>query len=90
MQVKLLKTFLVLTIMAIPIMVIYGTFDGYSSLSSVSFASKISFGNIGFSEALCDKNLIESNQNSVALSFTCQGSSTFSRVSQVGVFPVDA
>jgi vacuolar-type H+-ATPase subunit I/STV1 len=60
MQVKLLKVFFVLSLMAIPMMVIYGSFTGYSNLSSVDFSTKISFGNIGFPASLCDKNLVES------------------------------
>jgi hypothetical protein len=45
-------------------MFIYGTFDGYSNKTyDVGFFNKISYGNIGFPEALCEKHLIASTDD---------------------------
>lgn len=69
-------------------MIIFGSFNGLDYLGDkVSFYASTSFGNIGFSQAICGNNIIEwHGVEDVQLLLQCQGSTQIDQIVDSGVF----
>ena len=56
---ELMKVFAIMTLIAIPMIYIYYSMAGMSYLAGEqSFVQKFSFGNMGFSDAICQKDVV--------------------------------
>ena len=87
-QTSLIKSFLVLALLATIQMIIMGGFDGLDYLGeSVSFAAKVSFGNMGFAQFLCSREIIDWNASNPMLrvDYECQGTTQISSVISSGL-----
>jgi hypothetical protein len=72
-----MKLFFVLSLIAGVQMMIYASFDGLYYLENLPWMVYLSMGNMGFSQAVCSKNVIDYKAmnaglgNSVELHFQC-------------------
>ena len=69
-------------------MAIMGSYDGLDYLGdTISWFTKVSLGNMGFSTSICSKGIIDWNDSDseMALMFQCQGSTTIGSIINTGL-----
>ena len=67
-------------------MVLYWTVGGYGNISKdVDLYAQTSFGNMGFSKAICRKELINWEDEAVEMEFRCEKTTEITDVLDVGV-----
>lgn len=70
-QRKLIKLFAIISLISVFMMVIYASFGGMSYLETQTIWHKVSFGNMGFPEAVCAKDLLFSDADKVEMFARC-------------------
>ena len=70
-QAKLIQLFCILTLFAVPQMIIYDYFDGYNWTSNVKLFEKLSFGDMGYSGNFCGKNFINWRKETTTVGLQC-------------------
>jgi len=71
LQRQLMKMFCVLSLLAIPQMILFYSFGGLRNVGDVGLYVETSMGNIGFSTSDCSKAPIYFMEESTPLHFTC-------------------
>jgi len=89
LQKKLIKVFALLSIMSIFMMCIYASYGGMSYLPTQTFWHKVSFGNMGFPEAVCSKDILFGDADNVEIFARCQGTTAITKILHSGLLDRD-
>ena len=89
---RMIKLLVILSIIAVPQMLIYDFFDGYNYTESESLYARLSFGNMGYSSNYCGMNMIKWEDGPTAttpVTLQCQGSTRIRRVIDTGLVDIN-
>ena len=83
---KIARLLFILSIPATLQMVLYWTVGGYGNISKdIDLYAQTSFGNMGFSKAICSKQLINWEDAAVEMEFRCEKTTEITDVLDAGV-----
>jgi hypothetical protein len=85
LQFRLIKVFSILSLLSMAMMAIYASFGGMEHAENQTFFHKVSFGNMGFPEAICSKAMVFADTGLVDISARCQKTTHISRISHAGI-----
>jgi hypothetical protein len=89
MMLKLFHIFILFTIISIPMMITYGLVGGNNAYSFQDIQLMLSFGNMGFPQAVCSKSVLLAGDTTLKLSTMCQGTTLINNVYDSGMFSQD-
>ena len=97
LQERMIKLLVIMSIIAVPQMLVYRFFDGFNYTESESLYARLSFGNMGYSSNYCGMNMINwygiptTNILDLATPITlqCQGSTRIRRVIATGLVDIN-